>query len=193
MAEAIRNESDNCETMLKRFLTFARPVAFNPEPVDICEVANQVIAKLADSAAQKKVATITDYPDKLPAFVSDRVALDQILTNLIKNAIEAVPDEGQVSLVISSDYDKSLIAIEVSDNGSGIDSESFAKIFSPFFTTKEQGTGLGLSIVKKLVSGLGGNVEIESDRLSGTKFTIILNTEYLENRPVSGKKPAVTA
>lgn len=180
IAEAIRTEADNCETMLKRFLTFARPVAFTPETVDLKEILKQVIHKLKDLAEKKAVSLTAEIPDMRREFTSDRVALDQIFTNLIKNAVEAAPENGVVELMMNMRARQGVIEIIITDNGPGIDENQSHKIFSPFFTTKEQGTGLGLSIVKKLVNGLGGTVDIDNSVNGKTAFIVSLKADYLE-------------
>jgi PAS domain S-box-containing protein len=178
IAESIRTEADNCETMLKRFLTFARPVAFTPENVDLKELLTQIIQKLGNLAKKKAVLLTDDFSEKSIEFTSDRVALDQIFTNLIKNAVEAAPENGQVDVLVRNTNSQDMIVIKIIDNGPGIEKEQSHKIFSPFFTTKEQGTGLGLSIVKKLVNGLGGTVEIDTSENEKTAFVVTLKTGY---------------
>jgi two-component system, NtrC family, nitrogen regulation sensor histidine kinase GlnL len=174
IAASISVESEHCETMLKRFLMFAKPVAFTPEDLQLDDVVKSVVKKLDHIAQKKHVDIVTKIDKNQSGFFSDRTALDQIFTNLIKNAIEAVPDNGQVNVQAKIKHDQNIITIEISDNGPGIPEEYYPKLFSPFFTTKETGTGLGLAIVKKLVNAMGGDIEPVIRPDEGVCFRIIL-------------------
>jgi len=178
IATSISVESDHCETMLKRFLMFAKPVSFTPEQLLLEDVVQSVIKKLEQTALKKNVEIKCELQKDLAEIFSDRTVLDQIFTNLIKNAIEAVPENGLVSVGIQTDYDKKMIMIEISDNGPGIPEENISSIFSPFFTTKETGTGLGLAIVKKLISGMGGTIEPVFQPDGGVCFRICLTHDH---------------
>ena len=182
IASSISAESENCEIMLKRFLMFAKPAAFNPEPLALKEVSETVLQNIGATnlVGETKIKTQID-PD-LPDFIGDKTALTQILTNLLKNSIEAVDQNGQINLTITHDYEKNLAVISIEDNGAGISVEDLPNIFSPFFTTKEQGTGLGLAIVKKLVNSMGGKIEVDSVASQGCKFTILLSPDYLASK-----------
>ncbi len=103
--------------------------------------------------------------------------LSQILWNLLMNALQAVPPDGEIFIAarqLRTENQEDWIEIKVKDNGPGISEEDQAKIFEPFFTTKERGTGLGLSIVQKLISDLGGNIHLVSYSGKGTEFTVQL-------------------
>ncbi|MDH3859974.1 MAG: HAMP domain-containing histidine kinase, partial [Gammaproteobacteria bacterium] len=96
--------------------------------------------------------------------------LEQIVYNLMKNAIEVLPDDGRVEFRMY--LDKSNLNIEVSDNGPGIASEIRKQLFDPFFSTKPNGTGLGLWVVYRLTQNLGGIIEVDSDKDRGTTFYV---------------------
>ncbi len=103
---------------------------------------------------------------------SDRTVIRRVLTNLIVNAIQAMPNGGKLSL---SSYKKdSIVSIVVEDNGVGIPEEIKPKMFSPMLTTKAKGQGLGLAVVKRLVESLNGTIEFESQEGKGTRFTVTL-------------------
>ncbi len=180
IASSIASESENCETMLKRFLSFAKPAALTPEPLSLFEVGCSVIGKLAPLADKKQISVIDDFSESLPDLICDRTAVDQIMTNLLKNAIEASPEKGLVYFRISHNTALNSFRIEIEDGGPGIAEENRIKVFSPFFTTKEDGTGLGLSIVKKLVSSMGGSVEIDMGHEIGCIFRVDIAADYLE-------------
>ena len=100
--------------------------------------------------------------------------LNQVIMNLMSNALQAIPDKGEISISTSNTGDRTLISIR--DNGIGIPEEVRSKIFDPFFTTKEPGvgTGLGLSISYGIINRLGGKIECHSEPGHGTEFLITL-------------------
>lgn len=130
---------------------------------------------------KKLVKTIdVQIPDGLPALTSDPIAIEQIVVNLMVNAAHAADkDDSWVRLTIAEGKEPTgEMIVEVSDNGCGIDSETQKKIFDPFFTTKAVGvgTGLGLSISHRLVTELGGRIEVESEVGRGSVFRVVLKS-----------------
>ena len=131
------------------------------------------------SKINTEVKTLTiDKPDKLPKIYTDPFALEQILINLLLNAVQSVDKQDswiKISVKVGSP-NKNNIAIEVQDNGIGMDKETVKLIFDPFFTTKSKasGTGLGLYICHNLSQGLGGIIEIESEPGKGSIFRLVL-------------------
>lgn len=182
IAASIGTESENCEIMLKRFLTFARPAEFMTESLSLAEIGQSVAQKLEQIARNRLTEIKVDFESEMPDFKGDRTAIDQILTNLLKNAVEAAPENGYVSLKIRHDSTLNRFLIEIEDNGPGIPEEYHQKVFSPFFTTKEQGTGLGLAIVKKLVSSMGGSVAIDPNKTEGCLVIVGLSGEYANSQ-----------
>ena len=131
------------------------------------------------SKINTEVKTLTiDKPDNLPKIYTDPFALEQILINLLLNAVQSVDKQDswiKISVKVGSP-NKNNIAIEVQDNGIGMDKKTMRLIFDPFFTTKSKasGTGLGLYICHNLSQGLGGNIEIESEPGKGSIFRLVL-------------------
>ena len=111
---------------------------------------------------------------------ADANKVQRVFVNLIKNAIEAMPNGGY--LTINSDLKDSIVEFSFIDNGSGMSEETLEKIFTPLFTTKAQGMGLGLSICKRLIEAHGGNIEVESVLGKGTKFTVSLPSKKEKNQ-----------
>jgi signal transduction histidine kinase len=104
---------------------------------------------------------------------TDSDYLRRILTNLLINAVQAMPNEG--SLIVQVERGKyGVVVFEVEDTGVGIPEDVKGKLFTPLFTTKSKGQGLGLAVVKRLVEGLNGNIRVESEEGKGTKFIIEL-------------------
>jgi hypothetical protein len=122
------------------------------------------------------VAISVSLPTGLPSLMADPSQLQQVLINLVLNALDVTPSGGQISISarpLTTD-ERSGVAIAVTDTGPGIPAELRTKVFEPFFTTKAagQGTGLGLAICRDLVVGLGGEIMLESG--GGTTFTVWL-------------------
>jgi len=130
---------------------------------------------------KKSVKTFeVNIPEGLPPLVSDPLAIEQVVVNLLINAAQAADkDDSWVRLTISSQNEpEGEVIVEVSDNGCGMDAETQKKIFDPFFTTKAvgRGTGLGMSISHRLVTELGGRIEVRSEAGKGSIFRVSLKT-----------------
>jgi signal transduction histidine kinase len=113
----------------------------------------------------------------------------RVFVNLIKNAIDAMPNGG--TLEIKSSQEKDTAVISFADTGQGISHDTLPKIFTPLFTTKAQGMGFGLSISKRIVEGHGGKIAVESEEGKGTTFTVIFPLEPKFNDEESGGSPDI--
>ncbi|HML00799.1 MAG TPA: ATP-binding protein [Acidimicrobiales bacterium] len=140
------------------------------------EFADLVSEVLASTPAPEGIAVLVDATALL---VLDRVLMAQVLTNLLTNAFQAMPDGGTVTLSARADP---FPVITVEDTGPGIGSESADRLFNPFFTTKQEGTGLGLAIVQRLVDAQGGTVAIADSDSVGAKVTIVFRAPEAPRR-----------
>jgi two-component system, NtrC family, sensor histidine kinase HydH len=121
--------------------------------------------------------------DKLPLVVADKDSLRSVFTNLLINSLEAMDGEvGSIEIKLAAESNDR-VRVEITDTGRGIAPEDIAKIFEPYYSTKETGTGLGLAIVKKAIDDHAGSITVSSKEGSGTTFTIILPA-----RPEDGGK-----
>jgi signal transduction histidine kinase len=167
-------ELDRIEQFTTDLLQFARPKALERISGDV----NQVIEKLLDTlSAQLEKAGVTvkrDLTPDLPRIPMDPDAMHQVLLNILKNAIEAMPEGGPLRVATSSRRYRSRTAVEiaVSDVGCGIPEEHLDRIFDPFFTTKPSGTGLGLAISLQLVREQGGRVTVRNRSQGGVTFRL---------------------
>jgi signal transduction histidine kinase len=149
-----------------------------PADVDICNTLGSVVSLLTPQAEARKITIVTHVSEFVPCLRGDPEGMEQVLTNLISNAVKYSPDGSTVQVRVScNSYE---VSLEVSDTGIGIDGKDVEKVFDEFYRTSAarsvtpEGTGLGLSIVKSIVEAHGGTVELESQLGVGTKFTVRL-------------------
>ncbi len=157
--------------LLNDFLAFARPPELNLQDRDVTEIVSHVCDLERPNAEKRHISFIVTIPDAEIVARIDGPKLHQVVDNIVRNAMEAVGDGGRVAVSMASTHDEIEIAIE--DDGPGIPVEMQARIYEPFFTTKEGGTGLGMSIVHSLVSLHGGAIALDSGA-HGTKFLVTL-------------------
>jgi signal transduction histidine kinase len=160
----VLSEIERMSAKLTQLLHFAKP-AVSGRRVAAAEVAGQVVALFRPDAERRGVRLELHAPGGDASGHASEEALNEILSNLVVNAIEAQPDGGRVSVRLASSGDR--LDIFVEDDGPGIPPEARAKIFQPFFTTKATGTGLGLAIVARRVSEMGGTIACESPLTGG--------------------------
>jgi signal transduction histidine kinase len=148
-------------------------------PVSIRDLVHGVLALLRGELKNHGVAVRVEVPEELPRVIADRVQLQQVLVNLIMNAIEAMSsvENGERSLLLSADAQGSSgVVIMVADSGPGIDPGDMERIFDAFFTTKSHGTGLGLSICRSMVESHGGRLWAANRIPRGLIFYVRLPT-----------------
>jgi PAS domain S-box-containing protein len=168
MLQDALSEIGRLGSLLQEFRTFARPESISPEPVDLKELVREVLSTEAMEYSERGIRVEEEFtPDGL-SLKADRQKLKQVLLNLFKNAVEAMPDGG--TLKICGDGRGDQIFMDISDTGTGI--PEGARIFDAFTTTKPHGTGLGLPIVKKIVAAHGGKITYQSQPGQGTVFTL---------------------
>lgn len=169
----IISEVDRLNNIIDRFLAFARPSELRLEKSSVNDIINEVVTLIKrDSMLQNIELRIR--LGKLPDIYVDFEQLEQVILNIVINAIQAMEDKG--TLGISTGYDKelSMVEIEISDTGQGISVENRNKIFEPYFTTKDKGVGLGLAICSRIVENHKGFIELESIPMEGSRFIIKL-------------------
>ena len=173
---SIITEVDNLERMLREFGEFAKLPVPRPGSVSLREMLTEVASVYAHLSSSVQI-DLMEVPDGVQLAV-DKAQMKRVFANLFTNAIQAMPDGGQLS--VRADLIKkahaSFCRIGVSDTGSGISEKDMDSILDPYFTTKKNGTGLGLAIVQRIVFDHNGNVWAESDGTSGTTFFIDLPT-----------------
>ena len=162
------HQIDTLSTIASAFSNFAEMPAQEPELLDVAQIAQIAM----DIFTEKHVVLETANQPLLARL--DRTQLIRILTNLVKNAIQACNETSNPSVVVQIEGIKNKVCIRVTDNGQGITKENLAKIFEPKFTTKTSGMGLGLAMVKNIVETYDGHIEVESTPTVGTTFRVWL-------------------
>lgn len=177
LEEILPREINRIDRIVESLLGFARATAPHFEKIDIHDVLEENVKYFKDQAAAAEVKIMTNYAD-LPPVEADRGQISQVFSNLILNAIQAMPNGGELKIASlpGKKIDDILqnVKIRVSDAGHGIPEETVKKLFDPFFTTKYGGTGLGLTITHSIVDGHKGYIDVESKPGKGTVFTITL-------------------
>jgi len=172
--KTIRQSATRASTIVGDLLKFARQSTPEMETRDIRETIESSMRLTEYLVRKAGVDSQLDLPKESVMMTFDATQIEQVLINLITNAVQAMPDGGK--LRVSLGQVEEAVAIAVQDSGIGIPRENLSRIFDPFFTTKPegQGTGLGLSVSYGIVSRHGGRIEVESKIGQGTTFTILL-------------------
>jgi signal transduction histidine kinase len=153
------------------FSNFASSPTARPAPVDVPDLLHEIVEPYRRVLASRMHFDL-HVPDALPAVYVDRTLIARSLTNIIENALHAMPAAG--TLGISAAADGAVVRIRVADTGAGMDPEALARAFEPYFSTKASGTGLGLPIAKRNVELSGGRVSVTSERDRGTTVELVL-------------------
>ena len=186
----IEGEIQRVNKIIKQFLDFARPREPALEPIDIREVLEHTATLLGYEMEAQEILLRKDFPPELPRVLADKEQMMQVFLNLMLNAIQAMPQGGQLHLAgrvfperLQTVKEKRLapgegrgnfVEIAIADTGSGIPEEIKGKLFEPFFSTKEEGIGLGLSIAQRIVEQHGGRIRAENMPGKGAVFSVNL-------------------
>jgi signal transduction histidine kinase len=177
----IYTDVNRLSALVSRFLDFARPSQLNLTPEDLPALLEKSLKTVAEQGATANVSIVRQYAAALPRAMVDIELCEQVFTNLLLNACEAMGDRGQITVRISpverTDGPPREVAVEIADTGPGIPEEMREQIFNPFFTTKKTGVGLGLAIVSKIVDSHGGAVKLVSAPGEGACFRVTLPVE----------------
>ena len=177
-AQYIKEEVQRLDARLRSFLAFARPQPLHPEPFVLNGLVRRTLTTFQAARPQIEISLELESPEVIVHFDMDQ--LQQVLTNLLLNASDAMDGQGKIRLITRSTKDGEVF-LEVHDTGPGIPETHRKRIFDPFFTTKAHGTGLGLSISHRIITAHGGAFSVKRSRLGGARFIIQL--------PLAGVKP----
>ena len=172
VAGFIASEVDRSNTLVTRFLDFARPLQLKLGPANLAEVLDRVAAMVERDAPQHRVTVYKNYSPDLAPFPFDAELMERVFYNLLLNAAQASAEGGAITL--KTRRVDATAEVAVIDRGPGIDPKIMEQIFNPFFTTKSDGVGLGLAIVSKIVDEHGGRMTVESEPGKGSVFRVYL-------------------
>ena len=169
-------ETTRCKDIVKGLLEFARPKEPDKHPVHINKIVEKSLSLVDHQVLFQNVKLIKHYASSLPLIVADSTQLQQVFTNIILNASEAMNGNGVLTLTTSLSKDEKSMEITFSDTGTGIKEKDKGRLFEPFFSTKEvgKGTGLGLSISYGIVQKHQGTIEVKSEAGKGATFIVKL-------------------
>lgn len=184
LADQLKSEVARINRHITDFLKYSRPSTLELEPLDLRVQAEDALRMISGPASEHGIETKLSEEGEVPLVVADKDSLRSVFTNLLINGVEAIDGQGGTVQIKISAEPNQRARIEISDTGKGIAAEDIAKIFEPYYSTKDTGTGLGLAIVKKAIDDHDGTITVTSKQGTGTTFTIILPTEQKEE----GKK-----
>ncbi len=183
-----KGEINRLDYIITQFLHAIRPTAPQFKLASINEAVEKTIELLGPEVDNRGLNLKTKLARHLPVMPIDLTQIQQVLVNLVKNAMQAMTRGGTLTLQTGEGGDA--VWVSVSDTGGGIPQEQINRIFEPFFTTKKKGTGLGLMIVQRIVRAHGGHIEVESQVGRGTTFRIWLPLHERKPRLLEAPQPA---
>jgi signal transduction histidine kinase len=172
MIERIHAETQRLSQLTRGLLSFSREDYGIREETDVNDTLRDVMGFLRYEAQKRSVSVVEEFDYKLPYIYADVNRLKQVFINIIMNALQAMPEGGQ--LLLRTTLSGEMVSIEVADTGCGMSPEVIDKIFEPFYTTKKsgQGTGLGLFVTRNNVLALDGRIEVDSKKGKGSRFIL---------------------
>jgi len=173
------------DRMVKSLLDYSKPVKLSPRKVEIAGMIDEAISffEMGNSKAKSDIRISRNYHQEDVCCHLDREHFRQVLLNILNNAAQAMTEGGEISVDLSppaqtagggtGEADESVL-LKISDTGTGMSKDTLEKLFTPFFTTKQDGTGLGLSTVKKIMEAHKGEIQVKSEPGKGTTVTLKL-------------------
>ena len=174
--ESILKQVHLLRQISSEFSSFAASPSAQPRPTALHELVDEVLDPYR-LGLQDRIELSADVPRSLPPVSVDRTLIARALTNIVENALHAMPGRGSLMIAASQMPDAWQVRLVVSDTGVGLDEDSRARIFEPYFSTKVTGTGLGMTIAKRNIELNGGTIEVQSERGRGTTVILSLPVE----------------
>ncbi len=170
--QVVVEETERLDKIVRNFLRAARRHPIHFELGNIQEIVQNVLILFKPELRSNRIKLETHFDSEIPQFFMDLERINLVFTNVIKNAIQAMPKGG--ALFVSIKRHKNLCLITIADTGIGIEKESLPKVFDAYYTTKEEGSGLGLVIAYQIIREHGGRIEIKSEIGKGTNINVLL-------------------
>lgn len=190
LVDVSRREVLRLDQIISQFLRAIRPARPNFEKTSIPRVLDETLRFLQHEIHDRDVLVEVVKPDGLPDILADPNQIKQVFFNIIRNALQAMPNGGMLKITLRET--ERHLAISFRDSGPGISPENISHVFEPFHSSKTDGTGLGLMIVQRIVRDHGGQIEIHSEPNKGTTFTIYLPREEDRVRLLKAARPEPT-
>jgi two-component system nitrogen regulation sensor histidine kinase GlnL len=184
--DMLLKEVDRVNRIIEMLLDLGRPVTLRVAPLNVHQLLERVALMSEEMAAQRGVEILRRYDPSLPPILADEDHILQVFHNLVRNAIEAMPGGGRLTLVTRLSMDplfakvdlgqglRSMAEVQVMDEGEGIPEATRARLFTPFFTTKDRGLGLGLALCHRIVEEHKGAIQIATEPRKGTTVSCFL-------------------
>ncbi|NIR52421.1 hypothetical protein GWO43_05565 [candidate division KSB1 bacterium] len=175
----IKDQTRRIAGYTRSLLHFSRRMKFQPKPENLVDITEECLKLLGYRLRADRIRVRKNWPQSLPEVKVDRNQMQQVLMNLLNNAVDAVNDEGEIRIsfeTMDGETDQAGVRMVVSDTGPGIPPQNLSRIFDPFFTTKpaDKGTGLGLAISQAIVKRHGGSITAENHRDGGASFIVFI-------------------
>ena len=167
-----QRELERLNGIIREFLGAFRPAKAHLAPGFAADPLKDALAALKNVFEDRRIRVSLDLPRTMPAVAIDRAQMEQVFFNLMKNALEAMKDGGELTIEIK--HDDMSVSVVFRDSGVGMSDEALAHLFEPYRTTKKKGTGLGLMISRRIVAAHGGEIAVASEEGRGTTFTVRL-------------------
>ncbi len=171
-AQVMVREVERLNRAIGDLIGLSRPTDIRPRLIGMRRLVEDTLRLIGQDAASRGVAVRFDASPSLPEVAIDPDRMRQVILNLCLNALEAMPDGGELSLSLQPDTEA--LRLEIRDSGMGIAPDALPHIFDPYFTTKGQGTGLGLATVHKIIEAHGGSISVASEPGQGAVFRVLL-------------------
>jgi two-component system sporulation sensor kinase A/two-component system, sporulation sensor kinase E len=173
--DLMRDEIKRLNGIVEEFLSLARPLPLRPVAAHPAELLHEVAALVEAEARARQVQLSVEASADTGVAQLDRDHMKQVLLNLVKNGLEAMPKGGR--LILAGSTSKETLELSVEDTGEGIPADLLPRLFEPYVTTKTKGMGLGLAIARRIVEGHGGEIDVENRPGRGTRFVITIPLE----------------
>jgi len=162
---------------LDAYANMYRTPEFTPVPTEIAPLLKRIAQLFKEDAEKQETSITVDCPISELELSMDAKMIEQVLINLVKNAMEAVKDQTSRDIVLSARRERNELILSVEDTGSGIPQDQMESIFVPFFSTRESGTGIGLSFSQHIMRMHGGQIRVSSTQDKGSVFQLRFNTK----------------
>jgi signal transduction histidine kinase len=171
LGQIVIKETGRLNDIIREFLEYARPAPLSRMPVNVAEAVDEALVLLEHQATPGTLKTVREFAPSLVWSV-DLQQFRQAVWNLCLNAVQAMPDGGELKVVMAPVAGR--LVMRITDTGEGIAPADLGHVFEPFFSTKADGTGLGLALVHRIVQDHGGEINVHSRPGQGTTFTITM-------------------